>query len=249
MKCGVLSYKDIKRMLGKKIFIHPYKPENLKECSYNLTLSRYAYSIDDKKILINAKNEIVIPKHETAMLITNESIYVTGEICGTYHSKVSLVSKGLSHISTILDPYYIGKSAITVHNYSNKDIILEVGATFVTLVFYRVTTRVDYQDKQIEDNHQSREDLVDYKITEFKDPELDMNFKKEYLKDIGRWSQDKCMTNDSSIKEECRKDLEVIKSKEKEEKNQKHDWGKICVYVTVIGIIIATIIGILSLLK
>ncbi|MCX5964280.1 MAG: hypothetical protein NT070_14395 [Cyanobacteria bacterium] len=68
---------------------------------------------------------------------TNESIWVSKKISGTYHSKVALVSKGLSHIGTTLDPEYVGCSLIAIHNHSNQDVSLtpEID-TFATLVFH-----------------------------------------------------------------------------------------------------------------
>lgn len=249
MKKGVLSYKDIEKLIGKEIYIHPYNPSNLKECSYNLTASKYAYSIDDKKLLINKNNEIVIPKNETAIIITEESLYVTGRICATYHSKVSLVSKGLSHISTTLDPYYIGKSAIAVHNNSNKSIIIKEGESFATLIFYRLSSKVPYKSKELEDNQQSRGEVVNYKLKQFKDNTLDESFKQKYIKDIKIWSSDKCMSNEQAIIKQCRIDLENIRIKENEKNGKKYNWGKISVIATVIIGIIATIIGILSLVK
>lgn len=243
MKSGVLSYKDIRKLIGKEIYIHPYNEENLKECSYNLTLSKYAYSIYDKKLLINKKNQIVIPSQETVILITEESLYVTGRICGTYHSKVSLVSEGLSHISTTLDPYYIGKSAITVHNNSNKAIILKPGDTFATLIFYRLSTKVPNKNRDLEDNHQSRREIVNYKLNTFKDDTLEEKFVLKYLKDMKDWSHSKCMTNEQAIINGCKKDLERIRLKALDEKEKKYNWGKYGVYIAIASLIVA-IIGI-----
>lgn len=234
--------------MGKEIYIYPFKEENLKECSYNLTLSKYAYSIDDKKLLINKENQIVIPSQETVILITEESIYVTGRICGTYHSKVSLVTKGLSHISTTLDPYYIGKSAIAVHNNSKKEVVLEPGDTFATLIFYKLSTEVPKKEN-LEDNHQSRKELVDYNIKQFKDNSLQKDFADEYLKEIEKWSKDKCMVDEQAIINGCNDQLEKLKMKKIQEKEEKHNWSKIGVITTIIIGTIATIIGILGLVK
>lgn len=246
LRNGVLSYKDITKLIGKEIYIYPYNEKNLKECSYNLTLSKYAYSIYDKKLLINKKNQIVIPSQETVILITEESIYVTGRICGTYHSKVSLVSRGLSHISTTLDPYYIGKSAITVHNNSNKPIILNPGDTFATIIFYRLSTKVPKKNKDLEDNHQSRKEIVDYKLNKFKDSTLEEKFIQNYLKEIKNWSNNKCMVNEQAIINGCKKNLEDIRMKSIQEKEKKYNWGKIGVFATVIGVVVSIIIAIVT---
>lgn len=73
---------------------------------------------------------------------TNETIWVSQNIAGTYHSKVYWVSKGMGHIGTTLDPDYIGASLISVHNHSNDPIKLTPEKdTFVSLVFYYVKTK------------------------------------------------------------------------------------------------------------
>ena len=49
----VLGSKKIKKRLGKDIFIHPFKEENLKGSSYNLTATKLAYYSDNQKIALN----------------------------------------------------------------------------------------------------------------------------------------------------------------------------------------------------
>lgn len=139
-KTGVLSDKQIKKLLGRKIYIWPFKDNNLKGATYNLTASCIAVCDTDKglKSLINDNNEIVIPPDKTALIQTEESIYVEKDICGTYHSKVSLVSKGLSHIGTTLDPCYFGTSLIAIHNHSNSNQEIKIGETFASLMLYKM---------------------------------------------------------------------------------------------------------------
>jgi ABC-type multidrug transport system fused ATPase/permease subunit len=72
--------------------------------------------------------------------LTKESLWVSGRIGGTFHSKVSLVSKGFSHISTTLDPGWYGPLLITIRNNTDKEMPIPVGATFVTLIFSTVKT-------------------------------------------------------------------------------------------------------------
>lgn len=138
----ILSNIDISKELGKNILIYPFLKTNLKGASYNLTASKLAWDLEKKKsIYSECTGEITIAKNSTALIQTNEVIWVSSKVAGTYHSKVGLVSKGLSHISTTLDPEYIGSSLITVHNYSNEDInLIAEKETFVTLILYFTTT-------------------------------------------------------------------------------------------------------------
>lgn len=128
-KSGALSNIDIEKLLGKEIFIYPYRANNSKGGStYNLTASCFAYYVEgNDKIYAVKGNEIIIPPHKTVLIQTEESIYVSNKICGTYHSKVSLVSKGLGHIGTTLDPMYFGTSKIAIQNTSDEEKIIKVG--------------------------------------------------------------------------------------------------------------------------
>jgi deoxycytidine triphosphate deaminase len=136
---SILSIRDLYKEIGKNIFIHPLKIDNIKANTINLTVSEFAWSLKTKKnIHENAK--VTIEPNDTALIYTNEAVYVTKKIGGTYHSKVSLVSKGLGHIGTTLDPEYLGLSLIAIHNHSGEEVELDVGDTFVSLMFHYLKT-------------------------------------------------------------------------------------------------------------
>ncbi|MBZ5480232.1 hypothetical protein LDP77_14210 [Bacillus sp. T_4] len=134
---SVLSNVDVEKELlkGKNIRIYPLKIDNIKGSTYNLTASEYAWSITTKKSLVQ-NNKIVIPPNDSALIATQEVIWTSSKIAGSYHSKVSIVSKGGGHIGTTLDPEWIGHSLITVHNHHPQD-SLEIGVndTFVSIMF------------------------------------------------------------------------------------------------------------------
>ena len=162
MNSRVLSDKEIQKYLGKKIYIWPFSVRQLKSSTYNLTASPVAfYEKKDEhgksilKNLITEDDLIKIPPHSTALIQTNESIYVTGDICGTYHSRVGLVKKGLGHIGTTLDPHYFGTSLIAVQNISDNEEYIAVNEEFVSLMFYKLSKK----SKQLHDNPAGRTDL------------------------------------------------------------------------------------------
>lgn len=134
---SVLSDIDIVKELGKNILIFPFEEDNLKGASYNLTVSKYAWNLTTKiSAYDETKNSIIIPANSTVVIETREAIWVSKGISGTYHSKVKLVSKGIGHISTTLDPTYIGCSLIALHNLTYTDVSLKVDSeTFVTIRF------------------------------------------------------------------------------------------------------------------
>ncbi|MBD2532344.1 hypothetical protein H6G97_23305 [Nostoc flagelliforme FACHB-838] len=140
---STLSDQDIKRELGRDILIYPFNESNLKGASYNLTASKLAWKIQDGESAYDSSVErIIIPKNSTVLIQTNEAIWVSKRITGTYHSKVGWVSQGIGHIGTTLDPDYIGNSLIAVHNHSDKSVHLKPETdTFVSLMFYYVKTK------------------------------------------------------------------------------------------------------------
>lgn len=173
---GTLSDKDIKKLLGYHIFIYPFKEENLKPASYNLTASKCAFVKDKEgnQKLIVCGNKIKIPPHETGIIETQESIYVSKWITGTYHSKVKMANKGIGHIGTTLDPCFFGVSAIALHNTTNKPIEIKVGDTIATLIFSSLKSR----STGIHDNISGRQDdgiKLDVQSFYYKDDDKDVN--------------------------------------------------------------------------
>lgn len=167
---GVISNKRFKKLYGKDIFIYPFSEENLKGASYNLTASKVAYyeEQDEKgnKKIVSAlidDTKILCKPNEILYIQTEESIYVSNKISGTYHSKVGWISKGLSPISTTLDPCYFGTSLIMVMNLTDKNIKINVGDTFCTLILNELSKSAD----EIHDNVAFRKDISSGRIYDF----------------------------------------------------------------------------------
>jgi deoxycytidine triphosphate deaminase len=133
---SVLSNVDIeKEILKGNIRIFPFHHDNMKGSTYNLTASKYAWSLKTKE-KITSGNKIIIPPMDTGLIATKEVMWVSNKIGGSYHSKVSIVSRGGGHIGTTLDPEWIGHSVIAIHNNSYKELKLNVDETFVTIMFF-----------------------------------------------------------------------------------------------------------------
>lgn len=155
----MLSIVDIKRELGRNIYIHPLNISSIKSNSIDLHASQFAWSISTKKSLFDGTNLIVIPPHDTALIYSKEAIYVSNKIGGTYHSKVRLVSNGLGHIGTTLDAQYIGLSVVALHNISDESKEIVVGSEFVTIIFNYLHSD-DYIDIVSHDNPPGHPALV-----------------------------------------------------------------------------------------
>ncbi|MEG4106266.1 dCTP deaminase domain-containing protein [Microcoleus sp. S13_C5] len=149
---SVLSEWDIINELGRGIFIYPFKgkEDSITGCCLHLTASEYAYTFniaqptqEPQRLLFTDQDDkkfIKIPSRKTAITWTNESVFLGNYLCGSLHSKVKLVSQGLGHIGTRVNPNYGGILAIALHNLSDNDILIEVGETIAYLRVHRLTS-------------------------------------------------------------------------------------------------------------
>ena len=136
----MLSYTEICSLLGKDIYIYPFVKENLKGVGYNFSVGPFAWSLEKMKILESGKedrNAFIVEPGDTALVWTNETIYVSDSIGGTFHSKVTQASMGFSAIATTLDPGWNGVLLIAITNMSKSQKHLKKGESFVTLIFDR----------------------------------------------------------------------------------------------------------------
>jgi deoxycytidine triphosphate deaminase len=134
---SVLSDRDIIRELGKGILFHPLKAGSINACDLRLTASEYAYAIGLKQRLIiqsepkkgNSVEEqkfFEIPPRDTALVWTDESVYLSDYFRGPISSTVGLVSKGTGHIGTRVNPCWSGVLCVTIHNLSDNPLRINV---------------------------------------------------------------------------------------------------------------------------
>ena len=115
----MLSKIDIYRELGRNIYLYPLKTENIRDNSIDLTASELAWTSDKQYIYSDDGGKIIVPPHKTACILTEEAIYVSKKIGGTFHSRVSLSRQGFGHIGTMIDPEFFGRLLIMLHNISD----------------------------------------------------------------------------------------------------------------------------------
>ncbi|MEH2298418.1 MAG: deoxycytidine triphosphate deaminase [Nostoc sp.] len=99
------------------------------------------YQLSKAFIIVNRIKLLLLAPGDTALIETNETVWVSKKITGTYHSRVTQVSQGTGHIGTTLDPNYIGPSLISLPNHSIHPVELIPKTTnFVTLAFQYLHT-------------------------------------------------------------------------------------------------------------
>ena len=149
---SLLTSTDLERLIvddnaekieDKNIIISPIekplkKSPSLTPVGYDLRVGEkvvFSNKIFHKK-LSKGKNMSISPG-ATALITTLESVTMPrdGSLSALIESKVSHVSRGLSHISTTVDADWKGNLLIAIHNHSKKRQKLEFGERFCTIVF------------------------------------------------------------------------------------------------------------------
>jgi len=136
----MLSTTSIAKELSKNIIIYPFKEKLLKGIGYNLTVSPFAWSLRTKKRLkMNLANtHHIVEPGDTALIQTNETVWVSKKIGGTFQSKVDRMSEGFSAISTTLDPGWVGPLLVAITNMTSSPIELRKEDSFVTVIFHYI---------------------------------------------------------------------------------------------------------------
>lgn len=144
---------DPEKILNDSLLISPYNPKSLTPVGYDLRVGT-PYATSDKvgRRELKEGGALEIRPGSTALISTLENIEMPKSrmVSGLIESKVTKVSKGLSHISTTVDPDWKGKLLIAVHNHSSEKFVLTYGDTFCTIVFIKNESPSTRECKKIE---------------------------------------------------------------------------------------------------
>ncbi len=122
-----------------KIHIYPFLESNLTPVGYDLSVGdSYASASKPGRIDIKQGDGVTIKPGDTVLITTLEKIGMPQNrtVSALVLSKVSKVSKGLSHISTTIDPDWKGELLVAIHNHSRISVSIGYGETFCTVVFF-----------------------------------------------------------------------------------------------------------------
>jgi deoxycytidine triphosphate deaminase len=133
--CSTKDWQD-----KNKLHIYPYAEDSLTPVGYDVRVGTpYASSLAADLFELKEGENIQINPGDTVLVTTLESIDMPQDrsLSAFITSKVSKVSKGLSHISTNIDPDWRGKLLIAMHNPSKNRINLKYGDSLCTLNFIK----------------------------------------------------------------------------------------------------------------
>jgi len=122
-----------------KLLIFPFRDELLTPVGYDLTVGDVYLSLSKKaKFKLGSEGQLVIQPNETVLVITEEYLGLPKNktIGGIIESKVSVVSLGLSHVSTTLDNDWEGHLLVAITNHQAYPVTLRRGQPFCTVLFF-----------------------------------------------------------------------------------------------------------------
>jgi deoxycytidine triphosphate deaminase len=145
---SILSDIEIKQLIeaeldDEKLLINPFEEDCLTPMGYDLRVGGYykTYKNETKPPQrINEGETITIKSGETALIDTIERVCMPRNcsIGALLVSRVSQVNRGLSHISTKIDPNWDGTLKIAVSNFSKKNIELKYKEKICCIVFFSI---------------------------------------------------------------------------------------------------------------
>lgn len=172
----MLSDEDIRlARINKEILIDVFEEDSLTPVGYDLRVGERGFSWKKRKYFsIDQSTPVDLEPGDTVVIETYESVQVSKKFSGTVHSMATQVlRRGLSHISTTVDPGWKGKLLISVHNYRDTSVKLQFKDKFCTICFYKTES----ESKKDVGRSPGRTDIWD-ELLDIANQEKD-NFEKE----------------------------------------------------------------------
>ncbi len=140
----MLSDVDIRNELGKGIVIDPFHEHSLTPIGYDLRVGEYGFSWKTRRqIKITEEKPLLVQPYDTVLISTYERVELSRDFGAVIHARVTLMSEGLSHISTTIDPGWKGRLLIQLHNQRPVAIPLRSQERFCTACFYKMQSTAE----------------------------------------------------------------------------------------------------------
>lgn len=139
---AVMTDVTIRKLVkNKRIQIVPFTEEGLTPVGYDvfssdITMIRQA---GVTRLVDPVGGCFIVPAGAQFLAMTREQIALAPNVAATIHSQVRLVSLGMSHISTTIDPGWDGRLLLAMVNLSGAELKIEADQAIATIVFHTVT--------------------------------------------------------------------------------------------------------------
>ena len=139
---GILSADLIQEDARRHKLIEPFKLENLKPASYELTLGD-EYCLGGKYRTLGEQTgsrELSIQPFEVAVLKTAETLNLPRFLIGRWNIRVTLAYDGLLWVGgPQVDPGWVGHLFCPIYNLSNNPVMLSLGDRIARIDFVKTT--------------------------------------------------------------------------------------------------------------
>jgi deoxycytidine triphosphate deaminase len=140
----VMVDKDIRAMLSEdvasctseKLVISPFSEECLAPTGYYLRAGKRAF-VSGVEVDLEKGKKILLKPHQSVVIYAMEHIQMptSGKYCAIIQSKTSMIARGLSNVSTVVDYDWCGNLGIIIQNVVNKPVEISYGEKLCRIIF------------------------------------------------------------------------------------------------------------------
>lgn len=215
----MLSDKDLKELILQQELVNPFKPENCKGATINLTLdAKIKRYISEKSIILGqevtedqyeeidiSKESFYINPNESVLIQTVEYFKIPNNMSGQINERYSIKLLGLMiSPASYLNPGYEGKMSFVAYNQSPKPIRLTHGVSIAQLAIFQLSSESENPYRKQDAKYLGAKEVsisklhMDKDIQEFLISKGVGNVSNDSAKELGDFLMDKI--NESAIK-------------------------------------------------
>lgn len=144
IKASLLNKRDIAKYVSATGMVYPFHPESLKAASYEVKVGREVlyWDKDDKKhhkIELKDTDSILFKKNSITFVSVEPKFLVPFYIALRFNLSITHVHRGLLlGTGPLIDPTFIGRIMIPIHNLTNNDYFVRPGDDLIAVEFTKI---------------------------------------------------------------------------------------------------------------
>ncbi len=157
---AVVTDVTIERLMKRKLIrMVPFIEKGLTPVGYDVHASDVTVVREDgqARVIDPVDGDFVVPPGAQFLVLTREYLVLHHSLAASIHSQVGLVSMGMSHISTTIDPGWSGRLLLSMVNLTSRAIKVPADHAIATIIFHTTTAPA----KRPNNRPKHRSDLID----------------------------------------------------------------------------------------
>jgi deoxycytidine triphosphate deaminase len=140
----LLNKRDIAKYASKTGMIYPFNPEDLKAASYTVKLGREILYWDkdgnqQHKEELKENDPIVLKRNSITFVSVEPKFFVPSYIALRFNLSITHVHRGLLlGTGPLIDPTFVGRIMIPIHNLTNNDYTARPGDELIAVEFTKI---------------------------------------------------------------------------------------------------------------